>query len=133
MTEPQAVNPSYPEALVKGYLKAFEARDLDRCLDYFADDGAVDFQGTLFRGREEVADWHRDRFSANLRVLRLESIKFDGDTVVIDVVIASDRLQAWKLKSLNGRITVRMEGDKIKRADFAARMTNIFDMLRAGE
>lgn len=121
------------QTLIKGYIEAFEARDLDRCMSYFSDDAAIDFQDTIYSGRQNIESWHNERFEANLRIRKLESVRVDGDTAVVDVVISSDRLSAWNVKSLNGRITVRFEGEKFREGKLAARMTNVFDMLRSSE
>jgi len=120
------------EALTRAYLDAFAARDVQRCLGFFADDAKLDFQLSVFRGRKGIEAWHQDRFAANLRIVRLESITVRENTVVIDVVAASDRLAAWKIGNLSGRVTLRFEGDRIVAATLAPRMMSPIDMARAG-
>ena len=46
------------KGLVKSYLDAFDARDLDKCMEYFTEESAIDFQDTLYKGLEQVRDWH---------------------------------------------------------------------------
>lgn len=121
------------EALTREYLNAFEARNIERCLSFFADDAAINFQGTVYRGPQAIEEWHRDRFAANLRMTRLEKMTVNGNTVEVDAVASSDRLAAWKIKSLNGRISLRFADGKIKEGTLTGRITSIFDMLRAGE
>lgn len=121
------------KALVKTYLDAFEARDLDKCLEFFTDESAVDFQNTIYKGLEQIREWHTDRFAADLRLTKLEGILVKGNTVTVDCVAASSRLAAWNVKALPGRITLKFEDDKVKEGKLSARMMNVFDLLRAGE
>ncbi len=121
------------QALAQAYLDAFEARNLDACLAMFIESSSIDFQDTLYKGLEAVKTWHEDRFAANLRLLKVESVNVKGDVVTVDCTAASNRLAAWNVKSLPGRITMRFEGDKIKEGKLSARMMNVFDFLRSGE
>ena len=118
-------------AVADAYLAAFEARDLDRCLSLFADEASIDFQSGLYEGREGVRQWHQDRFDANLRVARLESVTVSGDTIVVDVVVTSDRLAAWKIQGLSGRITLRFKDGLIQHAKLTPRMMNPIDLIRS--
>jgi ketosteroid isomerase-like protein len=119
------------KAVTQAYLDAFDAQDLDRCMAFFADDAIVDFQMAKYQGRQAITDWHKDRFAANLKMVRLDSITVKGDTVQVDGVAKSKRLEAWKVKAVTGRITmVYDENGKIKSGKLAARMTNPFNMMR---
>jgi type II secretory pathway component PulL len=111
---PDQHGPSNLEGLARAYLESFEARDLERCVGFFLEDGCIDFQMSTYRGHQAIEQWHRDRFAADLRVKRVESVRVDGDAVTIDAVVSSKRLAAWKMSSLNGRMTVRFENGKIK-------------------
>lgn len=117
----------------EGYLEAFRAQDLGRCLDFFAEDADLDFQLGVFKGRDAIADWHRDRWTAHLEVLRVGSIRVRDDTVVVDLVVASDRLRAWKLESLNTRATLTFGSGRITSARFAPRMMNPIDLIRSAQ
>ena len=103
------------KALAEAYLDAFHKRDLDRCVDFFSDDATIDFNMTAYKGRQAIIDWHKDRFEADLKMLRLNNVAVKGDTVTMDGVATSKRLVAWKAKSIAGRVTMRFGADgKIK-------------------
>jgi ketosteroid isomerase-like protein len=132
VTDPAAATPAPDlEALTRAYLDAFEARDLERCLAFYTDEARIDFQMGVFQGRNGIEDWHRDRFAANLRLVRIESISVKGDTVIVEAIAASDRLTAWKIKSLSGRMTLRFGGGRIVEARFAPRVLSPVDMIRS--
>lgn len=118
------------KALAEAYLDAFHKRDLDRCVDFFSDDASIDFNMTAYKGRQAIVDWHKDRFEADLKMLRLNNITVKGDTVTVDGVATSKRLVAWKAKSIAGRVTMRFVDGKIKSGKLSARMTNPLNMLR---
>jgi len=118
------------KALAEAYLDAFHKRDLERCVDFFSDDATIDFNMTAYNGRQAIVDWHKDRFEADLKMLRLNNITVKGDTVVVDGVATSKRLIAWKAKSIAGRVTMRFADGKIKSGKLSARMTNPLNMLR---
>ena len=118
------------KALAEAYLDAFHKRDLERCVDFFSDDATIDFNMTAYNGRQAIVDWHKDRFEADLKMLRLNNITVKGDTVVVDGVATSKRLVAWKAKSIAGRVTMRFADGKIKSGKLSARMTNPLNMLR---
>jgi ketosteroid isomerase-like protein len=118
------------KALAEAYLDAFHKRDLDRCVDFFSDDAAIDFNMTAYKGRQAIVDWHKDRFEADLKMLRLNNITVKGDTVTVDGVATSKRLVAWKAKSIAGRVTMRFVDGKIKSGKLSARMANPLNMLR---
>lgn len=121
------------KSLVKGYLDAFDARDIEKCMEYFTEDSSIDFQNTIYKGLEQVRDWHKDRFEADLRLTKLEGMLVKGATVRVDCVAASNRLAAWNVKALPGRLTIKFEGEKMKEGKLEARMMNVFDFLRSGE
>ena len=128
--ENQVISPTDLKALAEAYLEAFHARDLDRCLEFFTDDSTVDFNMTLYTGRQAITDWHKDRFAADLKMVKKNAISVDGDTVTIDGAISSKRLSAWRVKALSGRVTMRFEDGKIKNGKLSPRMTNPFNMIR---
>jgi len=128
--ENQAATQTDLKALTEAYLDAFHKRELERCVDFFSDDATIDFNMTAYKGRQAIVDWHKDRFEADLKMLRLTNISVKGDTVVVDAVATSKRLVAWKAKSIAGRITMRFADGKIKTGKLSARMTNPLNMLR---
>jgi ketosteroid isomerase-like protein len=118
------------KALAEAYLDAFHKRELDRCVDFFHDDATIDFNMTAYKGRQAIIDWHKDRFEADLKMLRLNNVSVKGDTVTVDGVATSKRLVAWKAKSIAGRVTMRFVDGKIASGKLSARMTNQLNMLR---
>jgi ketosteroid isomerase-like protein len=128
--ENQVVSPTDLKALAESYLEAFHARDLDRCMEFFTDDSNVDFNMTMYTGRQAITDWHKDRFAADLKMVKKNSVSVDGDTVTIDGAITSKRLSAWRVKALSGRVTILFANGKIKNGKLSPRMTNPFNMIR---
>lgn len=118
------------KSLAQAYLDAFHARDMERCLSFFSDDASIDFNKTMYTGKQGLIDWHKDRFEADLKMVKMNSITVNGDTVVVDGAVTSKRLAAWRLKSLSGRVTMKFENGKIKYGKLAPRMTNPFNMMR---
>lgn len=114
-------------AAVEGYLQALSQRNLEGCLSYFAEDATIYFQAGVFSGRKAIEDWHRDRFAVSFQVLDVSDMKIDGDTVVVDASITSDRVRAWKINKLAGKATLRFEQDRIKEARLAPRTYNPFE------
>jgi hypothetical protein len=103
-----------PQTAVRDYLRAFEARDLGRCTAFYADDAVVQFQLSRYGGRAAIASWHRERFDANLQVLRVEEVIVEDGAVIVDAVVASDRLRKWKFDSLSVRLTLEFQDGRIR-------------------
>lgn len=118
------------KTIAQSYLDAFHAQDLDRCMTFFTDDASVDFNMATYTGRQAITDWHKDRFAANLKMVKMNAMTVNGDTVVIEGAISSKRLSAWRVKALSGKVTIKFEGDKIKSGKLSPRMTNPFNMIR---
>ena len=113
------------EARAREYVAAFGARELSRCLEFFADDARLAWQGGIYQGKSQIEEWHKDRFAADLRVIQLEDVRVEGNTVTIDGVVTSNRLKAWRLGSLGGRITVVFHPvGSIQGISFTVRVTN---------
>jgi hypothetical protein len=121
------------EAVIHAYLKAFEARDLAGCVAFFHDDSVIDFQSGIYRGTKGITDWHKDRFSADLRVNRVESVTVNDNEVIVDATISSKRLAAWKLQSIGARITVQFRDGRIQHGKLAPRMMNPINLIRSGQ
>ena len=128
--ENQVISQIDLKALAEAYLEAFHARDLERCMEFFTEDSNVDFNMTMYTGRQAITDWHKDRFAADLKMVKKNSVTVNGDTVTIDGAISSKRLSAWRVKALSGRVTMRFEDGKIKNGKLSPRMTNPFNMIR---
>lgn len=128
--ENEVISQTDLKALAQAYLDAFHARDLERCVSFFADDATIDFVKTMYTGRQAIIDWHKDRFAADLKVVKTNSMTAEGDTVIVEAAVASKRLAAWRVKAVSGRVTMRFEDGKIKSGKVAPRMTNPLNMLR---
>ncbi len=121
------------EEITKDYLAAFNARDLEKCLSFYADDATVDFQDVVYEGLDSLREWHQERFQANLKLDKIENVRVKGKTVTVDAVASSDRLSAWKISSLKSRIEAKFEDEKIQEVKLTARMTSLFGLMRSGE
>ena len=108
------------ETMVRDYLKAFEARDLGHCMGYFTDDSTLEFVG-VYRGLNEIEEWHKARFAAELRLIRLDRITVDGSKAALEGIATSKRLRAWRVNSVGGSVTAVFDGGKIKEMKFGLR------------
>jgi len=115
------------QTLVQSYLDAFAARDLARCLDFYTEGAEVKFVSGVYAGRAALEEWHKERFAADLQVLRVDSVSVDRDTVKIDLMLASNRLKFFRINSLAARATVRLDGGRIREAHFGPRFTDPFE------
>jgi hypothetical protein len=103
-----------PQAAIQEYLSAFEARDADRCAAFYAGDAVIQFQFSRYGGPAAIATWHRERFEANLRVLRIDDVTAEDGTVTVDAEVASDRLARWSFDSLSVRLTFAFQAGLIR-------------------
>ena len=111
------------EVRVKAYMEAFEERRLSDCLAFFDENATLSFHTSYFKGLSEIEGWHKDRFAADLRLIRVDNNTTDGDSVTIDAVGTSKRLQAWRINNINGVISIQFEGDKIRDLKFSPRLS----------
>ncbi len=102
------------EAELQSYLKAFEEHDLNRCLEFYADDSTIHFIAGVFKGKRAITNWHRDRFKANFAIKQIQQITINGNEAVIDAVIGSDRLKTWHLNNMRGTGTFIFRDGKIQ-------------------
>ena len=109
------------EATVESYLKAFDDRDLSRCLEFFAEDARIDFAMGVYKGSKAIEEWHAKRFEADLRVIRVERIRSNGDTVTVAAIATSKVAQAWKFPSIAGAVTFVFDRGRIKQGKFRLR------------
>ena len=86
-----------------------------------------EFQSGIFKGREAIAEWHRDRFAAGFQVVDLERVTATGETVVVEAAIASARLRAWKISKLGGKATLVFDAGLIKEVRMTPRIYNPFE------
>jgi ketosteroid isomerase-like protein len=110
------------ETQARAYLKAFESRDIDQCMAFYDDNASLSFVQSDYKGKDQIQEWHKARFAADLRVLRVEKLTVEGNTVVLAAVVTSKRLKAWKLNTVRGTVTTLFEGSKIKDLKFGMRL-----------
>ncbi len=104
---------------VEGYIKSFEDKDVDSCLSYFTEDAVIHFGPATFglgrfRGTSQIEKWHRERFAAGGRVVKVEEIKVDRGQVRVKAVFTSPRLKAVRLDDFRGTGTFVFEGTQFK-------------------
>lgn len=104
---------------VEGYIKSFEEKDVDSCLSYFTEDAVIHFGPATFglgrfRGTSQIEKWHRERFAAGGRVVKVEEIKVDRGQVRVKAVFTSPRLKAVRLDDFRGTGTFVFEGTQFK-------------------
>ena len=114
------------EALVQAYLEALRARDVVRCVDFFAEDAIIRMPSKVYQGKESIEKFHRARFAVNFRVSQVDGIKVQDERAIIDAVVSSDKLRAWDIRTVGGRATLVLEQGKIKNIKFGLRLTNPF-------
>jgi len=107
--------------VLEEYLEAFLARELMRCVDLYAEGAVLEFATTQCRNRPELEKWHRERFSANLELVQIEQARVEGAEVILEGVVTSDRLKAWRIGTLPVRAKFAFRGDKIASARFGLR------------
>jgi ketosteroid isomerase-like protein len=110
------------ETQTRAYLEAFEARDIAQCMTFYDDDASLSFVQNDYKGKEQIEEWHKARFAADLRIVGLEKLTVEGNTVVVAAVVTSKRIKAWKLNTIRGTVTTLFEGSKIKDLKFGMRL-----------
>jgi hypothetical protein len=114
-------------ATIQSYRQALEARDLARCVAFYTEDATIHFGMGLYQGKEAIEEWHRERFAANLQLVRLREIQIEQDKAILDVLVSSDRLKLWRINTLHAMATILFKGRRIKEVRFAARVSSPFE------
>lgn len=112
------------QGVVQSYIDAFTARDLPRCIDLYEHDALLTAGPTSRRGKKELEEWHQARFDANMHIVRIDDMVAEGDTVVVEGVVTSNRLKAWHVGNLSGRATFRVHDGKIAALELGLRASN---------
>ncbi|HEY6360294.1 MAG TPA: nuclear transport factor 2 family protein, partial [Vicinamibacterales bacterium] len=121
--EPSTVfETSNPRTAVESYLDAFTRHDLPRCLDFFAEDATLSFLSGTYKGRDAIKQWHKDRFAADLKILRVDGVSASGDTVNVDLHVTSNRLRFFKISNLDGYATIQLEHGRIRQLKLGMRL-----------
>jgi ketosteroid isomerase-like protein len=110
--------------LIENYLKAFERGELERCMECFAADATLEWLMGEYRGKQSIEEWHKDRFEAGLKILRVDGMTIAGDVATVRLTVTSKRLAAWRMPSLGGIVTVQFKEGKIRGTQFAAKSIN---------
>jgi limonene-1,2-epoxide hydrolase len=108
-----------PVQIVRSYLVAFVQEDLARCVSFYADDGWIQFPSGKFVGPIDVEHWHRQRFAARMRLLKVRSIDAQGELVTVKADVTSQVLLGMKIQRLPIRVTLRLENGLIKEVRFS--------------
>jgi hypothetical protein len=110
--------------LIENYLKAFERGELERCMECFAAYATLEWLMGEYRGKQSIEEWHKDRFDAGLKILRVDGMTIAGDVATVRLTVTSKRLAAWRMPSLGGIVTVQFKEGKIRGTQFAAKSIN---------
>ena len=113
-----------PREVIDSYLRAADELDVAECVRWYAPDAKLTFMSGVFEGTKAIEEWHQERFAAQMRFVKIDSVKQKGDVVTVDAVVTSNRLKAWHLGSLGGRATFRVEDGQIKETSFGLRLHN---------
>jgi hypothetical protein len=110
--------------LIETYLSLFERGELEQCVDCFDSDATLEWMMGEYRGKPSIEEWHKDRFAAGLKILRVDGMSIDGDVATVRVTVTSKRLAVWRMPSLAGIVTVGFQRGKIHSTKFAAKSIN---------
>jgi hypothetical protein len=119
-----ATKPHDLESIARDYLEALRNRDVTRCMELYADDAVISAMNGDFRGKAEIEKWHKDRFEAELEILRVHQITSKDDSVTVDGVVTTKRLRFWRIDSVRGTTTLKIDKGRIKGVTFAMKMYN---------
>jgi ketosteroid isomerase-like protein len=108
-------------AMVESYRRAFENHDAAGCASFFTEDATLRFLFGSYEGRSAIEGWHKDRFAADVKLLRFDGVAVEGDTVVAQAVVTSRRLRLFKMDQVKGTVTFRVESGRIKEAVLSSR------------
>jgi hypothetical protein len=75
---------------VAAALEAASAGNTEDFLAAFADDGAVDDWGRVFRGREEIRGWSDAEFIGKQVTLEVTATQTDGDTTTVTAQVGGN-------------------------------------------
>jgi len=107
------------QAIVEAYLQAFDERDLPRCMEFYGEEGLLIFGPAAFglgqfKGKAAIEQWHKDRFAGGMKVIEIEQITIDGDTVTVRAVATSPVLKSIHLDDLRGTATFVVQQGEFK-------------------
>jgi hypothetical protein len=71
-------------------LEAVDAGNIEDFLHAFADDGAVDDWGRVFRGHEAIRQWSDAELIGKRAVLEVTGVRTEGDTTTVSAQVGGD-------------------------------------------
>src|SRR5689334_5165767 len=92
------------QAIIEHYLRVFQARDLPACAAVFSADGQIYFLAEIYAGQAAIEQWHRERFAAELEIVRVDQILAEGDLATADLVVTSQVLRDWEMPKMGTRL-----------------------------
>lgn len=110
-----------PQELVEEYREAFEAGDAARCAGFFAEDAILKFIFGTFKGRKAIEDWHKERFSAEVELLKVESMSVEGDQVSMNAAVTSRKLRRFRMNEVKGTAVFHLRDGLFSEAHFSPR------------
>jgi len=108
--------------LIEAYLRAFERREMEQCMDCFNSDATLEWLTDEYRGKFSIEEWHKDRFAAGLKILRVDEMNIYGDVATVRLTVTSKPLVALQRPSLGGVVSVKFQNGKIHGVKVAARV-----------
>jgi phenylpyruvate tautomerase PptA (4-oxalocrotonate tautomerase family) len=79
-----AIAPHPPAGIVRNYLSAMEARDLDTAKGYLADDFVMTFPGDVqFQKPEELVEWSKDRYKSVSKKYEFFDEAVNADNIIV--------------------------------------------------
>ena len=105
--------------LIQHYIASLANRDATQCAEFFADDAVLHFMMGVYSGKQAIANWHQERFDADMSVLKVDKVVERGSETSCELVIESKRLKAWRINTLRGKAAFRFDNGKIKEVTFS--------------
>lgn len=117
------------QSAVRGYLVAFQDRDVVKCTDIFTNQATIHFLSQVFSGRTAIETWHRERFSAELKLLEIGQFQETGEGLCVDVVAASRVLESLGMFRVSVRVNLVLHAGKLHEMRFQPLMKDTINQL----
>ena len=95
--------------MIADFVEAFNAGDLARCVEFYADDASLQFMAKTYRGKPAIEQWLQQRFAAGAQILEIRETILDGESLRLEAIVTSRKLQAWRLPRMKGRAQVKLD------------------------
>jgi hypothetical protein len=110
-----------PRSVVEAYRESFDRKDASACAAFYADDAVLKFLFGTFQGRKNIEDWHRDRFAAEVQILRVDDLAVSGSQVQLNAVVTSRKLKRFRMDEVKGTAVFVVRDGRFQEATFGAR------------